>query len=98
MPLGLANAPETSQSYISQALVGLVDILCVIYLDNILICSADLSRHYTNVVTVLEQLRAYKLYANLKKCDFDCTQVEFLGFTIDTTGVAMERSRINVIT
>ena len=98
MPFGLANAPATFQSYISQALIGLVDTLCVIYLDDILIYSADPNRHHDDVKEILERLRAYKLYANLKKCDFDCKQVEFLGFTINTKGVSMERSRVDVIT
>ena len=37
MLFGLANTPVTFQSYINQALVGLVDITCVVYLDDILI-------------------------------------------------------------
>jgi hypothetical protein len=41
MPFGLANAPATFQGYISQALAGLVDIICVIYLDDILIFSTS---------------------------------------------------------
>ena len=98
MPFGLANAPATFQSYISQALVGLVDTICVIYLDDILIYSADRAQHHDDVKTILTRLRAWKLYANLKKCDFDCTRVEFLGFTIDTDGVTMERSRVDTIT
>ena len=98
MPFGLANAPATFQAYISQALVRLVDTICVIYLDDILIYTTDRARHHDDVITVLERLRAYKLYANLKKCDFDCESVEFLGFTVNTKGVSMERSRVDTIT
>ena len=45
MPFGLSNAPATFQAYISQALVGLVDTICVIYLDDILIYLEDEALH-----------------------------------------------------
>lgn len=98
MPFGLANAPATFQAYISQALVGLVDTICVIYLDDILIYSKDKRRHHANVTQVLDRLRQYKLYCNLKKCEFDTDKVEFLGFVVGTDGVSMEKSRVESIT
>ena len=98
MPFGLSNAPATFQAYISQALVGLVDTICVIYLDDILIYSADTKTHHADVAAVLDRLRAYKLYAGLKKCEFDKTQVDFLGFTISTVGISMETSRVETLT
>jgi hypothetical protein len=39
MPFGLANAPATFQSYISNALRGFVDVFCIVYLDDILVFS-----------------------------------------------------------
>ena len=70
MPFGLSNAPATFQAYINQALIGLIDVTCVIYLDDILIFSADPSRHESDVKEVLEQLWQHKLFAKLKKCEF----------------------------
>ena len=37
MPFRLANAPATFQAYINWVLAGLVDVFCVVYLDDILI-------------------------------------------------------------
>jgi hypothetical protein len=31
------NAPAQFQAYINRALIGLVDITCIVYLDNILV-------------------------------------------------------------
>ena len=98
MPFGLANAPATFQAYISQALVGLVDMMCVIYLDDILIYSAEKRRHHADVAQVLDRLRQYKLYCNLKKCEFDTDTVEFLGFVVGVDGIKMESSRVESIT
>ncbi len=41
MLFGLANAPAIFQSYINRALVDLIDIYYIIYLDDILIYSAN---------------------------------------------------------
>ena len=98
MPFGLANAPATFQSYINQALIGLVDTICVIYLDDILIYSKTVKEHHASVRKVLERLRQYKLYCNLKKCEFDTDEVGFLGFRISPKGVKMEQNRVTSIT
>ena len=39
MPFGLTNAPAQFQAYINHALVGLIDVTCIVYLDDILIYS-----------------------------------------------------------
>ena len=39
LPFGLSNAPATFQAYINQALLGILDVYCVVYLDDILIYS-----------------------------------------------------------
>jgi transposase InsO family protein len=97
MPFGLSNAPATFQAYINQALVGLVDVTCVVYLDDILIYSEDPDSHPTAVRQVLERLQQYSLFANIQKCEFNTRSVEFLGFVISPDGVTMERSRIHDI-
>ena len=45
MPFGLANAPATFQACINRALAGLVNVTCIVYLDNILIYSDDPMTH-----------------------------------------------------
>lgn len=98
MPFGLANTSATFQAYINKALVGLMDVTCVVYLDDILIYSVDTSEHWRHVKQVLERLRQFQLYANLKKCQFYIEQVEFLGFIVFIEGVAMDQERVAIIT
>jgi hypothetical protein len=56
LPFGLTNAPATFQAYINKALVGLVDVIYIVYLDNILIYSKNPDKHTDHVRQVLEQL------------------------------------------
>ncbi|KFY17373.1 hypothetical protein V491_05014, partial [Pseudogymnoascus sp. VKM F-3775] len=97
MPFGLTNAPATFQAYINQALVGLVDVICVIYLDDILVFSEDPEEHIASVRRVLDRLRTHRLYANLAKCAFREREVEFLGFLIGPYGITMDPSRVATV-
>jgi hypothetical protein len=53
MPFGLANAPTTFQAYIHKALGHLVDSICIVYLDDILIYSKDEKEHEKHVKMLL---------------------------------------------
>jgi predicted O-methyltransferase YrrM len=64
MPFGLTNAPATFQAYINRALAGLVDVCCVVYLDNILVYSDTREEHVRDLRAVLERLRKFALYAS----------------------------------
>ena len=97
MPFGLANAPATFQAYINRALSDLLDICCVVYLDDILIYSQSDEQHEEHVRMVLERLRKFRLYAKLSKCAFKTDTVNFLGFVITPRGIEMEKSRIETI-
>jgi hypothetical protein len=97
MPFGLANAPSTFQAYIHKALGGLVDTICVVYLDDILIYSKNESDHRSHVRAVLEKLREWKLYAKPSKCFFNRKRIEFLGFIVTPEGIVMDRERVRSI-
>ena len=61
MSFGLANAPATFQAYINRALSDLLDVCCVVYLDDILIYSDSEAQHEKHVRMVLERLRKFRL-------------------------------------
>ena len=48
MPMGLTNAPAAFQAYINNALQGLVDDFCIVYLDDILIFLKSEEKHKRN--------------------------------------------------
>ena len=97
MPFGLTNAPATFQGYINRALLGLLDMTCIVYLDNILIFGNTKPELWRRTGEVLARLREYKLYAKLEKCEFTVQEVEFLGYIITTEGVKIDPRRVVVI-
>ena len=43
---------------------------------------------------VLEKLRKFSLYANLKKYKFEIDSIEFLGFIVSTEGIKIDKRRV----
>jgi transposase InsO family protein len=97
MPFGLTNAPAAFQAYINQALRGLVDDFCIVYLDDILIFSKTEEEHAEHLRLVCERLRTAELYAKPSKCQFYQKEMEFLGFIINEQGVRMDPDRVRTI-
>jgi transposase InsO family protein len=97
MPFGLTNAPATFQTHINTVLGDLIDSICIVYLDDILIYSSDPAEHTRHVSMVLERLQKHGLYANLQKCEFRTTTVSYLGFVISPEGIHMEKDRIEAV-
>ena len=98
MPFGLTNAPASFQGYINKILAEKLDIFVIVYLDNILIyTNDDGDGHVSAVQWVLEQLRKFSLFANLKKCRFHQEEVRFLGYVVSSKGIRMEDERIEAV-
>lgn len=97
MPFGLTNAPANFQAFIQDTLRDLLDICCVVYLDDILIFSRNAEEHQQHVRAVLERLRKAKLFANLDKCEFSQTEVEYLGFLLSADGLRMHPEKLSTI-
>ncbi len=97
MPFGLTNAPATFQAFISDVLRDLIDIKCVVYLDDILVFSRTQEEHDEAVRQVLERLREHNLFANAKKCEFDKSSVEYLGYILSADGIKMNPKKLDTI-
>ena len=97
MLFSLINAPATFQAYINYAMAGLLNVICVVYLDDILIYFNDLKNHVKHIQIILNYLKVYKLYVKLLKCCFNIFKVSFLSFYIGFNDIAMEPDRIFII-
>ncbi len=93
----VVNGPATFQGHINLLLREYLDILCIAYLDDILIYSVDRSKHTEAVYLVLKRLLKHGLFVKLEKCMFSVTEISFLGFILTTDRVKMELSRLSTI-
>ena len=82
MPFGLMDAPATFQCFMNDIFNDLLDICVLVYLDNTLIYSKTLHDHRKHVPKVLGHLHKHGLYACTDKCEWDQTEVKFLGYII----------------
>ena len=93
MPFGLANVPETFMRLMEDILNLFTNSFVVVYLDDILIFSQTWEEHLHHIWEVLQTLWQHNLCANLEKCTFSMTQVQYMGYIINERGVHVEIGR-----
>jgi hypothetical protein len=93
----LTNILAIFQAYINKALLGLLDIIYIVYFNDIVVYFNNYKVHIYYVQIVLERLQEYKLYINLKKYLFYITSINFLGFIISVNRVSIEKSQVDII-
>ncbi|KAK3545455.1 hypothetical protein QTP70_007692 [Hemibagrus guttatus] len=69
----------------------------VVYIDDILIYSPNLSDHVDHIKQVLHRLCHYHLYLKLDKCEFHQSTTQFLGYVISPEGIQMDCAKMEAI-
>ena len=91
IPFRLTNTPTSFQEYINKIFAEKLDIFVIVYLDHVFIyTNNDGDNHIAAVRRVLEQLRKFLLYANLKKCWFHQEEVWFLSYVMSLESICMD--------
>ena len=66
-------------------------------MDDILIYSKNYVEHQGHVKMVLSRLRDHGLQVDISKCDFEATEVTYLGLVISTSGIHMDPKKVSCI-
>ena len=69
----------------------------MIYLNDILIYSNNMSEHYWHIKEVLKHLCKAGLYAKAKKCEFHSESVEYLGYILFSSSLTMSNNKVKII-
>jgi len=75
----------------------LLDVCVVVYLDNILIYSDDITQHWSHVKEVLKRLQKAGLYVKAEKCKFYSESIEYLGYVLSPSGLTMSDAKVKTI-
>jgi len=99
MFFGLCNSPATFQTMMDNIFDDLItEGVVVVYLDNILIFMETLEEHRRVTWRVMELLWKHSLFLKPEKCEFEKTEVEYLGVIISQNSVKMDPVKVAGVT
>jgi len=99
MFFGLCNSPATFQTMMDDIFDGLImEGVVVVYLDDILKFTETLEEHQRVTWRVMELLWKTNLFLKPKKCEFEKTEVEYLGVIISQNLVKMDPVKVAGVT
>ncbi|KAJ9529817.1 hypothetical protein QJQ45_022213 [Haematococcus lacustris] len=94
---GLTNAPATFQRAMNNVFRPLINKSVLVYIDDILVMSNSAEEHVQHLREVLELMRQHKLYAKRSKCEFNKTELTFLGHIVGEHGIAVDPAKVKVV-
>ena len=97
MSFSLTNTPAAFQWFINDIFSDLLDVCVMIYLDDILIYSNNISEHHWHVKEVFKHLCKIGLYAKAEQCKFHSKLVEYLGYILSSSGLTMSNDKVKII-
>lgn len=88
MTFCLCNAPSTYQRLMNIVLRGLVNRICLAYLDDVIVFSKRASNHMTDLRAVFERIRSACHKLKPKKCSLFQSEVLYFGHVVNAAGIS----------
>lgn len=92
---GLSSSPGIFQKLMENMLKNVPSVM--VFYDDILIKSRDLESHLQSINQVLSILGNNGMKIKKSKCEFLSTEVKYLGFIIDESGVRVDPEKVRAI-
>ena len=74
-----------------------LDVYVVIYLDDTLIYSNNMSKYHWHMKEILKCLCKTGLYTKAEKCEFYSESVEYLGYILSPSSLTMSNDKVKII-
>lgn len=108
MPFGLTNAPATQQRLVDALFSNIesniysnvesnVESRVFAYLDDVIVISSTFEEHVALLKCVLKKLQDANLTINLEKCKFFRSELKYLGYVVDGTGLHTDPAKVEAI-
>ncbi|GKF76721.1 putative reverse transcriptase domain-containing protein, partial [Tanacetum coccineum] len=97
MLFGLTNAPAVFMDLMNRVCKPYLDKFMIVFINDILIYSKSDEEYAEHLKLILKLLKKEELYAKFSKCEFWLSKVQFLGHVIDSEGIHVDPSKIELI-
>jgi hypothetical protein len=97
MTFGLKNVGATYERAMNLIFHELLGKIVEVYIDDIVVKSAEFSSHIANLRKAYDKMCWYGLKMNSRKCAFGVSAGKFLGFIIHEHGIEIDPDRIKSI-
>ncbi len=97
LPFGLKNAAASFQRLMEQVLRKVKGKCCMVYIDDIVVYSKNISEHLQHLQQVVTCLHRAGLTLNLKKCNFIQKSLSFLGHIVTQEGVKTDPAKVSAV-
>ena len=94
LPFGLMNSPHAFSMVLSEVLRGVNWRFAQVYVDDILVYSADFDQHLKHLQEIFDRLRQANLKLKPSKCHFAAKEVKYLGHKFSREGITVDEEKI----
>ena len=97
MSFGLTGAPATFQGAMNATLASVLRRFALVFFDDMLIYSPDLTSHLNHLRQVFSLLSEHQWKVKLFKCSFAQNQLSYLGHIISDKGVTTDPAKVEEV-
>ncbi|GJR10780.1 reverse transcriptase domain-containing protein [Tanacetum coccineum] len=97
MPFGLCNAPGTFQRCMMAIFHDMIEKTMEVFMDDFSVFEDSLDSCLYNLEKMLKRCEDTNLVLNWEKCHFMCREGIVLGHKISTSGIKVDRAKVDVI-
>lgn len=98
MPFGLCNGPSKFQRYINNIIAEFIKTeKVIVYFDDIVVATETLENQLDILIQVFKLMRKNNLQIRLDKCQFLKTEIIYLGYQVNATGIRPNPKNVIVI-
>jgi len=95
LPFGLICAEDIFQKKVNETFSDLPGVTGIA--DDIVIYGSDLADHNANLKAVMERACETSLRFNIHKCKIRCTEIQFFGHIVSTSGLRPDPQKVEAI-
>jgi hypothetical protein len=97
LPFGLANAPSTFQRAMHDLFRPYIGKFVLVYLDDCLVFSRTPEEHAEHLELVLKLLAESDYRLSMSKCQWNLTELKYLGFLVGRDGVRPDPKKVAAV-